>query len=229
MHKLPLALLVAALLASPVSADVVVSNLDKTPVSTAGIVNFGDAVFTSIALPFTTDSSGATLDKVTLLMGNGSPTGSFSLSLYSNAGGGFPGSLLVNLSGDDTPIVAGQYDYIPSSSFTLEASTSYWVVAEPITGTVIWMTTTDTSETGAPGWSLGDSFSQRQVIFGNDGGWVSATVPTQMAVFASAIPEASSWALMGLTGAVSCGVAIIGRARRRFAIADLLEPTEGAA
>ena len=201
------------ILASPAQAVVVVSNLANTPNSTAGTANTADVIFTSTAQSFNTGAGSALLDSVRLAMANGSPTGSFTLGLYNDVGGS-PGTLQVNLSGDMTPIDAGEYDYEPDVPFTLDASTTYWVVADPVVGNTNWRTTEDTSETGATGWTLGDAAKLRQVIFGNDGGWIAITQSAQMAIFAT-VPEASSFAFFAVAAAATSFKVM--RPRRRCA------------
>lgn len=221
MRRLSLAVVILALCATPSSADVVVSNLTNAPAAfPAGIVLFGsqtDGVFTSVAQAFTTGSGGS-LDAVTLQMANGTATGSFSLALYSDLAGA-PDTPVVNFSGDMTPITAGQYVYAPVVPFGLATMTTYWVVAEPVAGSLGWSTTEDTSETGAPGWTLGNAWQQRQVVViggsqVSGGGWTAATMPTQMSVSVTAVPEVSSIALIGLVVALSGSAAILQRRRQ---------------
>jgi hypothetical protein len=163
-----------------------------------------------------------TLEKVTLSMA-ASPLGmgGFAVEIYDASGaGGLPGSSLIALAGDSDPDTAGAYDYIPGGVFSLSAGTTYWVVAAAtappgiVTATGFqWNTTSDTSETGATGWTIGNSAAARLISSTStpvDSGWVLSGNPLQMSV--SAVPEASSVACGCLVCALAAATAVYRRA-----------------
>jgi hypothetical protein len=205
-----LACLLVAETSTTSRADLVVSNLTNTTDSSAVIGDFavGDFTFgTSFqAQSFTTGARAVALEKVILSMAASvGGMGGFAVAIYDDSGaGGLPGNSLISLAGDSDPDTAGEYDYVPSAFFALSADTTYWVVAAAtrppgvVSATGFqWNATSDTSEIGAAGWSLGSAAAREISSVNGDTGWVSSGSPLQIEV--SAIPEASS---------VACGVLV---------------------
>jgi hypothetical protein len=116
--------LFCALAAQAQTNFIPVSNLNQPTAEHNGVWNTE-----SLAAPFTTGNTAASLSvvSVSLASANGSG-GHFNLSLYSDAGGS-PGSSLAALSGNDSPTSAGTYTYTNTSPLVLSADTTYWIVA----------------------------------------------------------------------------------------------------
>lgn len=114
--------------------------------------------YLAMADSFTTGSSATNLSSVSLVIFGSSGTG-FSLSLYSDAAGA-PGTSVESLSGNASP-TSGTYSYTSGGSTVLAANTTYWVVAAgPTSGPDYYFnfdTTSSTAQTGAAGWSIGDT------------------------------------------------------------------------
>ena len=143
------------------SANTLVSNLGQNVSSNLGTNG------RSVAQGFTTGSTagGYTLTSIDLVI-ESNPTetqrDTIRAELWSNATGGGPDSKLAN--GDLTvpahPITAGTVTFTAPANTTLDASTTYWVVAYT-TGAFdlkIDLTTSSNEDSGsAAGWSIGDS------------------------------------------------------------------------
>jgi len=150
----------------------------------------------TIATRFTTDSSESAfrLDSVTILMGFGSTTGGFRLSIYDD-GAGIPGSLVGTLSGEDAPMSPGPHVYT-SSSIQLAANSSYWVVADVTfpSSTFYWWATTSTAYEGP--WSLSPGYKMEHY------GWAEIDSSTPMlSIQASAVPEPATITMLALAAA----------------------------
>ncbi|NOS88335.1 MAG: PEP-CTERM sorting domain-containing protein [Methylococcaceae bacterium] len=121
-----------------------------------------------------------------------------------------PGALLEQLSfssalpttifaANGTPISA-QLLTFSSSGLSLTASSTYWIVAGRTSGVGSWFGTTSTTETGLPGWAIGNSFRTS-----SDAG-ASWTVPASYALYTTInvnpqnVPEPSILALIGIAG-----------------------------
>ena len=94
----------------------------------------------SVGVAFTTGSAATSLASVSVKLGGadlgtgGGTLGTFSLALYSDAGG-LPGSSVATLSGNAAPPYAGVYTFTNASPVVLGATTTYWVVASTSGGT----------------------------------------------------------------------------------------------
>ena len=153
------------------------------------------------AVSFTTGnySLGYSLNGIQLLMHGitGNPFG-FGVSIY-RADGGFPGNSIVgNLTGSD-PVLNRTYTYT-ASDITLSPSTRYFVVAHsstPVTtGSFLWSSPSTSFSETLGGWAYGPYHSKS-----SDGAiWSRAAPDLQFALYATAIPEPSSLALLGIGG-----------------------------
>ena len=173
-------------------------------------------------MQFTTGSgSDWNLDSVVLNLGTfefaaGSAGGSIDVVLAADLGG-LPGATLA-LFPSAAPIAAEEgITLAPTTMTILSPATSYWIVASADVGDEYqWNFSEDLGETGLPGWSIGDS-----TLGGYPAGeWTQLTLPglpggsdvTPASLFqvnATAIPEPSTLAIIGLT----TGVGLVRRRR----------------
>jgi hypothetical protein len=203
-------LLAAALLVSipPAHASMVaVSNLGNT-VDAYHLVNDlqvgANRVGQDLANSFTAGST-VMLDSIRVNFAGGyDPTGTgFSAALYSDAGGTAPGTLLATLTGPD-PHGGGLYSYIPTTQTQLSSGVTYWAVFSAVYGApdkeFPITVTVDPSETGLPGWSIGNytQLDTRTVTNGVPGAWSPQAVGgvLQFEVNTSAVPEPSRMLLL---------------------------------
>jgi hypothetical protein len=139
-----------------------VSNLDQPTAEYNGIWN-GE----TLAAPFTTGNTAASLSGVSVSMAGGG-SGHFNLSLYGDAGGS-PGNSLAVLSGNGSPSSAGIYTYTNAAPFVLSANTIYWLVAsspDATGGTAFeWNLTFNSSFDSGFLWTLGVN------KYNSGGGW----------------------------------------------------------
>lgn len=208
------ALALLAITGSVQAQTVMVSNLGEEAGGYGAFVNdtiAGDPYVLNVASDFTTGNEAATLDSITLLFDANSSGSGFVLSLYS-AGEGQPGSLLETLSGPDSPGEANAYTYSSVNATPLEANTTYWWVGSVGNGQFNYRNTYSSAETGAAGWSIGDSSSFSQL---NGGAWESsggAQVRFSVSV-TSAVPEPGTYA--AFAGAAALGFAVWRRFTRK--------------
>lgn len=204
-----LLLLTSWLVVVPASqAAVVVSNITNTH-ATPGY-EFVDDIGGNghdLGNSFTTGGTSVLLNSVSVGFAGGfRGVGSAFTALLFNDAAGMPGSSLVTFTGNSDPHGGGTFAYTPSAPTTLLASTTYWLVFTAQIGAPDEQypiyTTADLSQTGSPGWSIGDSFVYRDVTSGTPGAWIGQTVlappnALQFEVDTSAVPEPSIALLFG--------------------------------
>ena len=145
------------------------------------------------------NSGGYLLNSIQLLMNasSGSPSG-FTVSIYSDVNN-TPSSDLENLSGSSNPSSGGLYTYT-ASGLLLSPSTQYFIVAIGATsmaqGAYTWDNTFG-SPAGINQWAI------QEGIYSLDNGldWTvyGRNITFQSAIYATAVPEPSTWVL-GLLG-----------------------------
>jgi hypothetical protein len=181
-----------------------VSNLGQTPTDSAAI---GSDSWIAQRFIMGVSPNGNSLNSIQLLMNaaSGSPS-NFVVSIYSSLGG-VPASNLGNLTGSD-PSAGGIFTYT-ASGITLSASTIYFVVLTSATdianGAYSW--------SAANGETVGSSGIIDDVYFSSPDGlsWTGYARQDvfQMAIYATPVPEPSTYALAGL------GLAILSFLRRK--------------
>jgi hypothetical protein len=182
-----------------------VSNLDQASIGSMGI---GSDSWIAQTFVTGTNSEGYVLNSVQLLMDDSSlsPVG-FSVSIYSKTGdphsmtlpGDSPESSLGSLSGPD-PAAGGVFTY-NASDITLSPSTVYFVVvtaATPIAqGAYAWSAANAYTDTDDH-WIIDDSY------FGSANGsswtFVGRQDVFQLGIYATAVPEPATLALLFLGG-----------------------------
>ena len=164
----------------------------------------------SVAMGFVIGGTSQTLSSVVLgLVGSTSP--GFVVALYGGGNGTTPGSLLANLSGPASPSSANYYTYTPTGTPTLEANTTYYIVAacQSSDGNVHWNLGAASQNPGSSG-----EFSTPTMFYNTGSGWLSDSGKASMQVNGaglSPVPEPSEWA------AISFGVlGMVWVAKRRF-------------
>lgn len=205
MKKVILAATTLLLATQAAQAAVLVSNLGN------GVTSNNDLNAPGVAIPFTVGSSDVTLESVTLRVdaqGFSNIDGSvfYTTAIHNDNTGSF-GSLFHSINTvEDTSLVGQENLTIPAlTPFVLNANTTYWLFAQVGPGdNAGWNATSDTSETGETGWSIGNgailvgSFNIDPVKFSIDGTPV--------------VPEPSTYA--AAAGLLVGAVALIRRRRR---------------
>jgi hypothetical protein len=159
---------------------------------------------------------GYVLNSIQLLMnGSSGNPGGFAVSIYDSANrGGLLGNYLGSLSGPD-PINGGVFSYTPTSTMELDYLTGYYIV----------VSATTPSADGSYFWNQADSYNYSTVLwpssygshFSTDGiHWTGAGFPFQFAIFATEVPEPTTYALAVL------GLAILTFLRRNLRQAKLI-------
>ena len=195
--------LLALLSALPSQAATIVSNLTQPNSAQGTAVFFQSPSGDDLAESFTTGTSAATLNSITLRIRRNTTDGGggFSLQLWSNAST-LPGISLITLSGtaDPLPATVGTVsDFTYTGSTALNASTTYWVVATVTQSspnkTYTWNQTNNSiAETGTAGWTIGDTLVDRfrpGTTWTNDLG-----PPLQLSIDATIVPEPATWAML---------------------------------
>ena len=183
-----------------------------------GTIGSQDADLTDspVAMQFTTGSgSDWNLDSVELNLGRfegavGPAGGSIGVVLAADLGG-LPGATLA-LFPSAAPIAAEEGITLAPTTLTILApDTSYWIVASAdVDDEYQWNFSEDLSETGLPGWSIGDASLGGYPA----GDWTVLTLPAPppggpdvipaslIQVNAAAVPEPSALAMIGLAASV---------------------------
>ena len=190
-------------------AALMVSNLSEastTPLHVGNYIESGgqfNLIFQNqFANSFTLGSADMALDKVSLSFAGGGSGSGLPIAIAPDASGApanpfvFPSSGWVGLSGEQSPLTSGTYDYVPAAPLILTANTRYWLVVGPfVSGSTFNHffadATASTSESSSSGWAIGDQLLIDQG--GSPPAW--SPVPNQLFKFsinASPVPEPSS-------------------------------------
>lgn len=198
MKRIVFVAMVCSALCGRVCGDLVLGNLDNTPLDVSEIIITATNTTSYIANQFTTGTEKLTLNTVKISFGSqtGITNASFKLLLYTDSGSG-PGSLVSGFDGPDNPNGTVE-TYTISSNGLLSASTAYWVVATKTSGvgTYTWKYTTDTTTTSLHGWSMGVAFEVDEHL-----GLVNPLIGGPQLFEIDAIPEPTTVALLGVFGA----------------------------
>ncbi|MFZ4681835.1 MAG: choice-of-anchor R domain-containing protein [Terrimicrobiaceae bacterium] len=159
------------------------------------------------ATPITTDGSDYTLTEVTAQIEDFNPAGTLFMEVWLVDSGNFnPSAPLARLS-----LVDANFPKVFTGNVSLAANTSYFIVSGVDNGGGHWKEDINYGDPFGPyfsvqsgSWSLSTigvavPQSLRSVDFGatwTDGGALSA--PLRMSISATAVPEPSTWALLGL-------------------------------
>ena len=170
------ALLSAGAIGATANAQILSNNLEN---ATGGVESASSTRW--LAGSFSTDAAEVPLRSITLLMAN-SVAGTAALDLYDD-GGLEPGVPLATLTppASFSPTLADTT--FAAAGITLSASTTYWAVLRPISGTLDWAWTASNDGCGVGfqhTWGTGE---QSGVEW-----WTYDTYPTQFAVVASGEP-----------------------------------------
>ena len=135
-----------------------VSNIGQTPENVQGFTN------TDYAQSFTTgtNATGYTLTSIELKLSSSSGVATTpTVKLFRVSANGTEVATLIGATMLDENITK-DYAFTPSSTVNLLTSTTYWVVAEGVSG-VSWTNTAATSEDATPaaGWGIGDLYETR--------------------------------------------------------------------
>ncbi|MCF7688951.1 MAG: PEP-CTERM sorting domain-containing protein [Cephaloticoccus sp.] len=214
MPRLKLPLFCLALIFSPIALSaqtILVSNLGEAS-NSGPISSISPSEW--FANSFTTGSEQVTLSSVTLALHSGTTATGFSLQLYSDNAGN-PGSSLETLAGTSSPTGGGNFTYT-SSGTSLLNGTTYWLVTSSTVGNVRPYGTASHSETGEPGWLIGDTF-----YYTNNSGatWTAGAIgaffdPLRFSVATAAVPEPSTYAV--IAGALVFGCVVLRRRRTKL-------------
>jgi len=200
IHIAAVLLIVALLIAQSAQAQgtLYLSNLGDTA---GAYVSIGSSDLIAQGFETGTDSGGYVLNSVQLGMAaaSGNPSG-FTVSVYSSLNG-YPSADLGTLSGSSNPSSAGVYSYT-TSGLTLAASTEYFVVAmaaaSPSGSYFAWVANpAESPYTSVDDWSILPDFASV-----NGSAWAVSerTYGFQTGIYATAVPEHSTWILCLLGG-----------------------------
>jgi len=211
--------------ASPqAQAGLAVSNLSNTFGSAWDLGSGSTLADSPVANQFTTGPGpGWTLDSVVLDLGlvAGTPSGSISAFLAAD-NSGLPGTTLVTLLGSNPTTPSEDITFTPQSPTLLAVNTAYWlVVSANLADNYLWNFTTDTSETGLPGWSIGNTSyagypSGTWTALASSVPPFNVPAPVLFQVNATAVPEPGSLTLLAMGGVVGLAGAA-SRRRKRIA------------
>jgi len=202
--KRTLATLVASLVLS-VSAHAQTILFDNTSASRGGDehVATGSGLNGPLSQSFSTGGSAVSLQSVSLLLNRDAalPSGSFSVSLWSDDGSGSPGTFLSQIGAlNDTALPSSPtlLDFNPAtSSSILTANTRYWIHVSSASDTqALWSYSADDQGSGVAG-----------EYFANDAGVFDVTYgPYMMRVTVTAVPEPSTVAAAAAIALLGIGV-----------------------
>lgn len=221
MNLLPLRSALLAAVASfiiPLHAQTTaVSNLSQTYFTTQTVGKGSGSDFQQ-AISFTTGGSITDLSAIVLSGGAFGSVTDFTVAVWTGIGGGGPTGLVATLAGINPLATVGTYGYTPSSTLSLSASSTYWLVVSAPTTAVntgfSWRSTSSSGEDAGAvaGWTIGNT---RWVTLDGGASWsgVGGGVP-QFYVQVAAIPEPSTGVAMFGLCALGCAA---GRRWRRKA------------
>ena len=136
---------------------------------------------------------GYTLDAVTLRLEFTTVDVTPVIEIYSDAGG-VPGASLTTLNNPGSfDLGIGDYAFTPAGSFTLEADTSYWIVASSSLATYSWKASSPSETPTGVATHIGATFGAYPPT-GTSG------ILTTYFVDATVVPAPGSLALLGLAG-----------------------------
>jgi hypothetical protein len=191
----------SVLSASSAQAALVVSNLGESTAGTATIAN-------SQAIRFTTGAGpGWTLNSITVSLTRPATNGELLSASIRQDNSGFPAATSLALSikpfsfSGTADVTWDNVTDTSSNPVTLAPNTQYWLVVggpeDPATVTS-WNFTDSSNETGLPGWQV--DFQRLNEV--SVGSWNLAGTDSayKFSIEATAVPEPSSLALLGLGG-----------------------------
>ena len=147
-----------------------------------------------LAISFQTDNNSYLLDTVTVLVAQDAGTTGAEVQLFSDANG--PGTLLATLNGPSTFSTVLTDEDFTDPGFLLSANTTYWVVAQTVSGTAYWSVPADSVGTGV-------GFTGIWAFLQNPPNPWTLEPPLdnafQAEVTADAVPEPSTLALLSLS------------------------------
>ena len=151
----------------------------------------------TVATGFVVGGARQVLTSVVLGLGGGSG-GGFQVALFGGSDGTSPGSLIASLTGAADPSGIGLYTYTPGSTTTLEANTTYYIVASAGSGAQYsWnrgQINGSYQDYQNPGTS--GSFADPKIFVKGGGDWGPSNEAASMQVNGelSPVPEPTEWA-----------------------------------
>lgn len=188
--QIGVALAALVLSAIPAASQVMVSNLGVTPDGFSDIA--ADSWFAS---PFLTGNSAPSFDLDEVQLGMDVATtggGNFFVAIHGDASGNV-GAQIATLSGSADPLTAGVYSY-SATGVTLNANTTYWIVAGVSSGSAIY----SWNFVGAGTTSTWEILNQFTSSINPPGNWDPPSAgPQQFSVSVVPEPGSASLAILG--------------------------------